>query len=213
MDQKLKDGYQHFLTHRFQEDRALYEELATMGQTPHTLMIACSDSRVLPQHILNSGPGDLFLVRNVAALVPPYEADDGYHGTSAAIEFAVTVLKVQNIMVMGHTGCGGVGHVAQGHACPTSGTRSFVSQWMAPLDSWMQKNTGILSSDLKARSSMLERAAINMSIDNLKTFPFIQERLAEKSLNIHGTIFDIHTGELNVVTQCDDGTFGVAPFE
>ncbi|NVJ98582.1 MAG: carbonic anhydrase [Alphaproteobacteria bacterium] len=195
IDDRLVKGYQHFRDSVFESDRSLYEELATMGQKPHTLLIACSDSRVLPQQILSAGPGDLFVVRNVAAMVPPYEKDSGYHGTSAAIEFAVTVLEVDNIVVMGHAGCGGVASVID-HSMPAD---SFVHNWMRPLREWLRANEGFDEADPCESKRMLERAAVHLSLQNLKSFPFVKERVEAGDLSVVGFIFDIHNGDLSQV--------------
>jgi carbonic anhydrase len=195
IDDRLIKGYQKFRDTVFESDRALYEELASSGQKPHTLMIACSDSRVLPQQILSAGPGDLFVVRNVAAMVPPYERDSGYHGTSAAIEFAVTVLEVDNIVVMGHAGCGGVASVID-HSMPTD---SFVHNWMRPLREWLRAHEDFDEQDDAESQRMLERAAVHLSLQNLKSFPFVRERMEAGTLSVIGFIFDIHNGDLSQV--------------
>lgn len=195
IDERLVKGYQNFRDTVFEGDRTRYEELATMGQKPHTLLIACSDSRVLPQQILSAGPGDLFVVRNVAAMVPPYERDSGYHGTSAAIEFAVTVLEVDNIVVMGHAGCGGVASVID-HSMPSD---SFVHNWMRPLREWLRSHEDFEGKDDAESKKMLEQAAVHLSLQNLKSFPFVKERLDAGSLSVVGCIFDIHNGELSQV--------------
>lgn len=205
IDERLLTGYRTFREEAFERDRALYEELASQGQTPHTLVIACSDSRVLPQQILTAGPGDLFVVRNVAAMVPPYEKDEGHHGTSAAIEFAVTVLEVSNVVVMGHAGCGGVASVVDRNM-PAD---SFVGQWMRPLHQWMESYGHITAEDPATRKRLLERAAIHLSIQNLKSFPFVAERVSAGKLALKGLLFDIHTGDLSEVIAKHDTAFNL----
>lgn len=205
IDERLLTGYRTFRHETFERDRALYQELASQGQSPHTLVIACSDSRVLPQHILTAGPGDLFVVRNVAAMVPPYEQDEGHHGTSAAIEFAVTVLEVANVVVMGHAGCGGVASVVD---CNMP-ANSFVGQWMRPLHKWMENYGHITAEDPATRKRLLERAAIHLSIQNLKTFPFVAERVSAGKLALEGLLFDIHTGDLSEVIAKHDTAFNL----
>ncbi|WP_308911864.1 carbonic anhydrase [Pseudokordiimonas caeni] len=205
LDQRLIDGYRRFLETDFERDRELYHSLAEEGQTPHTLVIACSDSRVLPQHVLGAGPGDMFLVRNVAALVPPFEDDAGYHGTSAAIEFAVTSLGVKNVIVMGHAKCGGVGCVADGSVKETS----FVGRWVRPLREWLHRHDDLIPKNPTARARLLERAAVHLSVENLMTFPFIAERVAARTLNVEGLILDISNGELLRVIAKPDGIFDV----
>lgn len=205
IDPRLRTGYQKFRDTVFERDRALYEELANQGQSPHTLVIACSDSRVLPQHILSAGPGELFVVRNVAAMVPPYESDGGYHGTSAAIEFAVTGLEVDNIVVMGHAGCGGVASVVD-KSMPDD---SFVRNWMRPLHEWLDKYQDLTAADPATRKRLLERAAVHLSIQNLKSFPFIADRVSKGKLALEGFIFNIHNGDLSKVIAKHDTAFSL----
>lgn len=205
IDDRLRKGYAHFKSSVFEKDRDLYEQLAQHGQQPHTLVIACSDSRVLPQHILSAGPGELFVVRNVAAMVPPYEADSGYHGTSAAIEFATTVLKVDNIVVMGHAGCGGVASVVD-NSMPED---SFVSNWMRPLRKWLATYDDMTAQDPAVRKRLLERAAISLSLQNLRNFPFVAERIKAGNLEVEGLLFNIHTGDLSKVIAKHDTAFSL----
>ncbi|WP_262691124.1 carbonic anhydrase [Kordiimonas aestuarii] len=203
IDQRLLNGYRTFREQAFERDRELYEDLATHGQTPHTLVIACSDSRVLVQQILTAGPGDLFVVRNVAAMVPPYETDGVYHGTSAAIEFAVTALEVDNIVVLGHAGCGGVASVVDRNVPEDS----FVGRWMRPLQEWQKKYDDLTAADPGTRKRLLERAAIYLSMQNLKSFPFVADRVKAGKLSLQGLLFDIHTGDLSEVVAKHDTAF------
>ena len=205
IDERLRKGYANFKTSTFEKDRALYEQLAQHGQEPHTLVIACSDSRVLPQHILSAGPGELFVVRNVAAMVPPYEDDDGYHGTSAAIEFAVTALGVDNIVVIGHAGCGGVASVVDKNVAEDS----FVGNWMRPLREWLATYDDMTPQDPTARKSLLERAAVSLSLQNLRGFPFVAERIQAGTLSVEGLLFNIHTGDLSKVIAKHDTAFSL----
>jgi len=203
LDDRLRQGYAHFKTSVFEKERELYEQLAQHGQQPHTLVIACSDSRVFPQQILSAGPGELFVVRNVAAMVPPYEDDSGYHGTSAAIEFAVTVLGVDNIIVMGHAGCGGVASVVDTKIDP----KSFVSNWMRPLREWLTTYDNMTAQDPSTRKRLLERAAVYLSTQNLRSFPFVSEGIRKGTLNVEGLLFNIHTGDLSQVIAKHDTAF------
>ncbi len=205
IDDRLRKGYAHFKTSVFEKDRALYEKLAQHGQQPHTLVIACSDSRVLPQQILSAGPGELFVVRNVAAMVPPYEADSGYHGTSAAIEFAVTGLEVDNIIVMGHAGCGGVASVVDKNLPDDS----FVGNWMRPLKDWLVTYDDMTAQDPMTRKRLLERAAVSLSIQNLRNFPFVADRIRAGTLSVEGLLFNIHTGDLSKVIAKHDTAFSL----
>lgn len=203
MDSRILEGYKRFCENDFNANRDLYEQLATQGQTPHTMVIACSDSRVQVDKILNANPGDLFVVRNVAAMVPPCEIDTGYHGTSAAIEFAVTALKVDNIAVIGHAGCGGVASVVDS----AIDDHTFIGHWMEPLRDWLAENDDLIAKDPASRKSMLERAAVYLSIRNLKTFPFVQEALANNAINLEGMLFNIKEGDLSRVDAADDGAY------
>jgi carbonic anhydrase len=208
LDRRLRKGYRAFRETTFARDRARYEELANYGQSPHTLVIACSDSRVLPQTILSAGPGELFIVRNVAAMVPPFESDDGFHGTSAAIEFAVTALGVSTIAVMGHAGCGGVASVVDQNVAPDS----FVFNWMRPLREWLAAHEGQAAADPALRKSMLEQAAVHLSLRNLMTFPFVAERVEERTLALEGLLFNIHDGELSSVIAEGETEFRLQGF-
>ncbi|WP_439814490.1 carbonic anhydrase [Zavarzinia sp. CC-PAN008] len=163
------------------------------AQAPRALVIACSDSRVDPQMIFDAGPGDLFVVRNVAALVPPYKEDrSDLHGTSAALEFGVRALQVKHIIVMGHAGCGGVNFLLGGSTAPVS---DFVPQWMNIVAGAKARALahGHLLTD---RQRFCEHECIRESLGNLYTFPWIRDRVEDGSLILHGTWFDLHTAGL-----------------
>ncbi len=176
-------------------------QLVAEGQHPEILMIGCSDSRVDPALLTQSEPGELFMVRNVANLVPPYQPDGSYHGTSAAIEYAVRVLGVSEIIVMGHSQCGGIqglirlrsGEVAQD---------DFVSPWVSIAGSALDPYIDQATSNVKDSEgfdhwpSVAERAVVRTSVDNLMTFPFVRERVEQRTLNLHGWWFDLGSGEL-----------------
>lgn len=200
--QALLAGYGRFRTSGFEEQRHRYEHLADKGQAPGTLVISCSDSRVDPTRIFDSEPGEMFVVRNVANLVPPYELDDHLHGTSAAIEFAVTQLKVQHIMVLGHARCGGIKASLTGvFQDAPQGEGGFVDRWMsliAPARDIIRA-AAQLSPDIDACGA-LELAAIRLSIDNLRTFPFVVAAEAAGTLDLHGALFDIADGVLKVLS-------------
>jgi carbonic anhydrase len=193
---ELMDGYRRFLAGRYKEEAAVYRSLAETGQAPRTMVIACCDSRVDPAAIFSAGPGQLFVVRNVANLVPPFEPHGDYHGTSAAIEFAVTGLDVETILVMGHARCGGVRAYLEG-IYGKKVDHQFIGNWMSIL-------TGARTSALKAtadnnieaQQQALEFAAVHQSIENLETFPFVKERLVDGRLRLRGAYFDIATGIL-----------------
>lgn len=200
----LLDGYKSFMAHGYAPEQARYRELADRGQAPTTMIIACCDSRSAPETIFNAGPGELFVLRNVANLVPTFQPDGGQHGTSAAIEFAVNALKVSNIVVMGHGRCGGIRAALDPAAGPLA-HGDFIGKWMgmlAPVADAVSRYT--LATD-KERQTMLERFSIRNSIANLRTFPYVQKLEAEGKLGVHGAWFDISTGELWVMNQ--DGDF------
>jgi carbonic anhydrase len=200
----LLDGYKSFMSDRYDPEQGRYRELADQGQSPTTMIIACCDSRAAPETIFSAGPGEMFVLRNVANLVPTFQPDGGQHGTSAAIEFAVAALEISNIVVMGHGRCGGIkaalapdtGPLAQG---------DFIGKWMAmlaPVSDEVAKYTLLTN---KERQTMLERFSIRNSINNLRTFPYVKRLEDEGKLAIHGAWFDISTGELWVMN--DEGDF------
>jgi carbonic anhydrase len=187
--QRLIDGYRRFRTETWPAERARYEALAKWGQSPETLIVACSDSRVDPQTVFGAVPGEMFVVRNVAALVPAYHPDAGYHGTSAALEFGVRVLGVSRIVVLGHALCGGVKAMVEG--APEE-ARDFVQPWVA-----MAKPVLESVPEGADRLTRAEAAVVQLSLDNLMTFPWIQDAVAAGKLEVHGFRFDIHTGVLD----------------
>jgi carbonic anhydrase len=197
MDQLLA-GYTRFRARRWVEQRELFEHLAE-GQKPRILVIACSDSRVDPAQIFDVAPGELFVVRNVAALVPPCEQGEGLHGTSAAIEFAVEGLGIKTILVMGHARCGGVAAaIERGRwgtkASSAASNMRFVNAWIDLLAPVVEALAG---SDLPET----ERAAVQLSLSNLMTFPFVADKVAAGELNLEGARFDIATGELDLYNE------------
>jgi carbonic anhydrase len=188
-------GYRSFHRRYFKSGDSLYKGLVRDGQSPETLVIACSDSRTDPAIVMNSQPGDLFVVRNVAAIVPPYQADNKYHGTSAAIEFAVRGLKVKHIVVMGHSLCGGVQALSQRETF--SSDYEFLPQWVdigVPALEKVKKNMPGATAEQFLRA--LEREVILVSLRNLMTFPWIRTAVDNKTLDLHGWYLDIATGHL-----------------
>ncbi len=191
---RLIDGYRRFRTTTWPEERTRYEQLAKMGQNPETLVIACSDSRVDPQTVFGAGPGELFIVRNVAGLVPCYQPDLNYHGTSAALEFGVRVLKVDRIVVLGHARCGGVQAMVEGAPAEAP---DFVEQWM-----------GIAKEALHSRPppaanvdklTHYETEVVRITLENLMTFPWIRDAVKGGTLDLHGFRFDVSTGVLGLL--------------
>jgi carbonic anhydrase len=194
----LIDGYNSFMGGRYVDERERYRSLAEQGQNPSTLVIACSDSRAAPETIFDAGPGELFVIRNVANMVPPYEPDGHFHATSAALEFAVQSLKVKDIVVMGHGRCGGIRAALDPSAEPLS-PGDFIGRWMSLVASAAEQ---IQSNDVMTvaeRQTALERVSIRNSIANLRSFPDIRLLEEEGKLSLHGAWFDISTGELWVM--------------
>jgi carbonic anhydrase len=194
----LLSGYKRFKAAGWVQQRALFAQLAE-GQTPRILVIACSDSRVDPAQIFDVAPGELFVVRNVAALVPPCEQGEGLHGTSAAIEFAIEGLGIKTILVMGHARCGGVaaaierGKWGTKSSAPT-GKMRFVNAWidlLAPVVEALDRND----------QTAAERGSIELSLGNLMTFPFIAEKVDAGALELVGARFDIATGGLDLLDK------------
>ena len=193
---ELVDGYRRFLETRYPQEEAVYRSLADSGQAPKIMVIACCDSRVDPAAIFSAGPGQLFVVRNVANLVPPHEPHGDYHGTSAALEFAVTELGVETILVLGHARCGGVRAYLDGiYERPTA--HGFIDRWMSILNA--ARTAALRETDggpIEAQRQALEYGSVRQSIENLETFPFVKERLGDGSLHVRGAYFDIATGIL-----------------
>ncbi len=195
-------GYKKFRHKYFEGSNDLYEDLKK-GQNPKVLVVACSDSRVDPAIILNCKPGDLFVVRNVANLVPPYENDSGHHGTSAALEFGILGLGIKNIIVLGHSSCGGISAlVSNPHSLKE---QNFISRWMeiaTPALDKTIKNYPEANHDEKV-GKCAKFALIN-SLNNLLTFPWIKQRVEAKQLSLHSWYFNIDSGiieELSEQTQ------------
>jgi len=194
-------GYRNFRHTVWPERRAAYEALAEAGQAPLAMVIACSDSRLDPAMIFGAPPGGLFVVRNVANLVPPYQPDAAYHGTSAALEFGVRSLAVPDIIVMGHAMCGGVHALLHGASGPVS---DFVGGWME-IAVRARDRCAMHADDAEAMRLACEHETVRVSLENLRTFPWITERVAAGKLQLHGMFYQISTGLLEVLG--DDGVF------
>lgn len=192
---KLVAGFRRFREKYFSGEDALYHRLMTNGQSPKTLIIGCSDSRVDPALISGASPGDIFVVRNVANLVPPYESPTkGVHGISAAIEFSVQNLRVENIVILGHRQCGGIRALMSGQQKKDD---TFIGRWMELIggarDKVLAKHAGL---DFELQCKECEMEGIKVSIENLKTFPFVSEAMSSRDLKIFGIYFDIEQGQL-----------------
>ena len=192
---RMVAGFRRFRERFFSEDSLVYSKLSSIGQSPKTLMIACSDSRVDPAILFHTSPGEIFVVRNVANLVPPFESSIGFHGVSAAIEFAVVNLQVENIVVLGHRQCGGIRSLFQPPQSQQEG--GFVKQWMTiaaeARDQILKK---MPDADMEIQCRECEKESIAISIKNLKTFHFIEKAIAERNLQLFGVYFDLEVGQL-----------------
>ena len=191
---QLIDGFQRFRERSFADKDAEFHDLVQFGQTPSTLVVGCCDSRVDPALIFDCAPGDLFVIRNVANLVPPAENQGHYHGTSAALEFGVRNLAVKHIIVLGHAQCGGIHALLEGGVARDD---SFIAEWMSIARAAREQTElefGGASSEVRHRAC--EQQAILVSLNNLMTFPWIRERVEQGSLALHGWYFDIERGEL-----------------
>ena len=191
----LLSGYRSFMSGRYGQETARYRELARTGQKPETLIIACCDSRSAPETIFDAGPGELFVVRNVANLVPPYEPDDHRHATSAALEFAVQSLKVKHIVVMGHGRCGGIKAALESSAGPLS-PGDFIGKWMSLIGPAAETVASSTLMTQTERQTALERISVRYSLANLRTFPYVKALESEGKLTLFGAWFDISAGEL-----------------
>ncbi|MBK9081246.1 MAG: carbonic anhydrase [Rhizobiales bacterium] len=201
--QRLRDGYRAFLDQRFALEQSRYRALAEGGQKPRVLLIGCCDSRVSPEAIFDMGPGELFVVRNVANLVPPYAPNDDFHGTSAALEFAVMGLRVEHIVVMGHAQCGGVRAYAENEADPYMRPLSpgdFIGSWMrliAPAADTIGKPDAA-TPDYVER---LARQSVKQSLANLRSFPCVRTLEERGRLSLHGAYFGVMDGRLLVLDE------------
>ncbi len=197
----LADRFRRFKFRHFAPNQDRYEDLATHGQSPEVMVVSCCDSRVDPETVFSAMPGELFVVRNVANLVPPFETSGKYHGVSAALEFAALNLRVRHIVVMGHSGCGGVRSCLEEDATRQTEAQ-FIRNWMSMLDEGRNRVLSAFPGEpLPVQRRELEREAVRTSIDNLRTFPCIKALEGKGRLALHGTYFDISSGTLSVLNQ------------
>jgi carbonic anhydrase len=191
---RLVEGYRQFADGRLRHEQDRYRELAEAGQSPEVMVIGCCDSRVSPEVIFDARPGELFVVRNVANIVPPYEPDGHAHGVSAALEFGVAALKVKHIVVLGHARCGGVKAFAE-QAEPLS-PGDFIGNWMRLMAPAVEKAGPQEKLSWPDYITKLEQANVANGLDNLKTFPRLRELIASGKVAIHGAYFGVAAGEL-----------------
>jgi carbonic anhydrase len=195
----LIDGYRTFTSQRLPTEQSRYRELAELGQSPQVMVIGCCDSRVSPEVIFDAGPGELFVVRNVANLVPVYQPDGGVHGVSAALEYAIQVLKVKHIVVLGHAQCGGIRAFVD-NAAPLS-PNHFIGRWMSMFVKPGEKVEIRGHETMQAFVTRIEKAAVFRSLENLMTFPFVREPVERGVLQLHGAYFGVAQGSLSVLDQ------------
>ena len=208
--ERLLEGYRRFRKTRFAATQEVYRKLGKQGQSPEVLFIACCDSRVDPATIFDTGPGELFVVRNVANLVPPWAPDGSHHGTSAAIEFAVRHLKVRDIVVMGHAQCGGVAALLKGfHEQP--GASDFIGSWISLAEEAKQRMVARQDSHSDQQRE-LEYEIVRHSLNNLMGFSWVRERVEAGELRLHGWHFGITHGRLAILDR-DHNEFRVLDTE
>lgn len=195
----LLEGYKAFATQRLPTEQNRYRELSVKGQSPETMVIGCCDSRVSPEAIFDAGPGELFVVRNIANLVPTYQPDENAHGVSAALEFAVTVLKVKHIVVLGHAQCGGIRAFIDKIEPLTPG--DFIGRWM---QMFIKPGEVVEQRDHETMAQFVERiekAAVFRSLENLMTFPFVRKAVESGQMQLHGAYFGVAEGTLFVLDK------------
>jgi carbonic anhydrase len=197
--QHLLDGYRTFASERLPTEQSRYRELSERGQSPEVMVIGCCDSRVSPEAIFDAGPGELFVVRNIANLVPVYQPDEGAHGVSAALEYAVNVLRVKHIVVLGHAQCGGIRAFIDKIEPLSPG--DFIGKWMAM---FIKPGEVVEQRDHETMQKFVERiekAAVFRSLENLMTFPFVKTQVANGALQLHGAYFGVAEGSLFVLDK------------
>lgn len=195
----LLEGYKAFATQRLPTEQTRYRELSVKGQSPEVMVIGCCDSRVSPEVIFDVGPGELFVVRNIANLVPVYQPDGGAHGVSAALEYAVTVLKVKHIVVLGHAQCGGIRAFVDKIEPLTPG--DFIGKWM---QMFIKPGEVVEQRDHETMAQFVERiekAAVFRSLENLMTFPFVRKAVEGGQTQTHGAYFGVAEGSLFVLDK------------
>ncbi len=209
----LIEGYENFLTGRFPSEHERFRQLAEEGQRPKTMIIGCCDSRVSPEVIFDVGPGELFVLRNVANLVPPYEPDRHYHGASAALEYAVMALKVQHIVVLGHAQCGGVRTFAESRADPYARPLShgdFIGRWIRLLEPAAERAGPPPEPMNDEYAERLAFESIKLGLQNLRSFPWIRTLEKRNFLHLHGAYFGVMDGRLLALDEANDAFAPVA---
>ncbi len=203
---QLIDGNKKFRTKYFGENRALFDELVLQGQRPKIMIIACSDSRVDPAMVFNCQPGQLFVVRNIANLIPPCENNDTYHGTSAALEFGITFLEVDHVIMFGHTQCGGIRALVESdQAVVDKNNHGFIAKWMEIARPAYDKVIATHSdASVQDKATVCMQYALINSLNNLKSFPWIKDRVQSGKLSLHAWYFDLSIGGIHQYDQQQD---------
>lgn len=204
---RLVEGYQAFLGGRFSNERKRYEALAQHGQKPRILLIGCSDSRCAPEVIFDASPGEIFVLRNVAALIPPYKPNADYHATSAALEFGVMALRVEHIVVLGHQSCGGIKAYVASETDPYNRPLSpgdFIGQWIKLIEPAAQNLGALPAAPDALYLEALAFESVRTSIANLRTFPCIRSLEEKGRLSLHGAYFGVADGRLLALNQEHD---------
>ena len=205
---RLVEGYEAFLGGHFRHEHERYRQLAQRGQHPKIMLIGCCDSRVSPEVIFDALPGEIFVVRNIANLVPPYQPDFEHHGTSAALEYAITILKVEHIVIMGHASCGGVRAYVEQAGDPTRAAIApgdFIGQWISLIAPAAAK-LGPRSEPIEIYAERLGHAAIIETLANLRSFPYVRDGEKAGKLALHGAYFGVADGRLYALDEVT-GTF------
>jgi carbonic anhydrase len=198
--QRLIDGYNAFADGRLQKEQDRYRDLAEQGQQPEIMVIGCCDSRVSPEVIFDASPGELFVVRNVANIIPPYSPDGQAHGVSAALEFGIGALRIKHIVVLGHAHCGGVKAYAQETAPLSPG--DFIGKWMQLMAPAVRKLGPMGGAESREEYlTRLEQANISNSLENLMTFPLLAKLIDKGKVATHGAYFGVASGDLSVLDQ------------
>jgi carbonic anhydrase len=195
----LLEGYRTFTSQRLPTEQSRYRELSEIGQAPEVMVIGCCDSRVSPEVIFDAGPGELFVMRNIANLVPVYQPDANAHGVSAALEYAVSVLRIKHIVVLGHAQCGGIRALVEDSAPLSPG--DFIGRWMSLLSQTLDDNPRAANEGLAEFTTKIEQKAILRSLDNLMTFPCIQILADRGKQHLHGAYFGVARGSLSILDR------------
>lgn len=203
---RLIDGYRIFATQRLPREQSRYQELSERGQAPEVMVIGCCDSRVSPDVIFDAGPGEVFVVRNVANLVLPYAPEEAIRGVAAALEFAIQILHIKHIVVLGHAQCGGVRAAVQATMSPSPG--DFIGRWVLPLVPVVQETMRQSDEPQHAFITRLEKRAILRSLENLMTYPTVRDLVERERLRLHGAYFGVATGSLSLLNAAT-GEFNV----